>query len=229
MQENNRTIRPICIHLLNNTSFQKLINYEKLKGVENLELDKITKNYLPERVMKKLSDKQMQEFEQNVNNFSNGQLQTQQMMCKGDADKCPYRHDCPFYKSKEYPKGDRCPLELYYAQKWLDEYIKTFSINEEDKHHISLLVSLVVIEVQLMRQQQQVQAEGFEQNVVYKGKEETITIDKKLHNALLLIEQLENRKFKLYKMLQEISEQNKSYQMVGDISSILSKINKGGK
>jgi succinate dehydrogenase flavin-adding protein (antitoxin of CptAB toxin-antitoxin module) len=45
-----------------------------LKGVENLELDKITKNYLPERVMKKLSDKQMQEFEQNVNNFSNGQL-----------------------------------------------------------------------------------------------------------------------------------------------------------
>jgi hypothetical protein len=28
---------------------------------------------------------------------------------------------------------------------------------------------------------------------------------------LLLIEQLENRKFKLYKMLQEISEQNKSY------------------
>lgn len=147
-----------------------------------------------------------------------GQLQTVQIKCKGKK-KCVYEQDCPF----EAPAvGQPCQLEVYYQQKWAADYMNEFGIFAGERQLMSLISSLVQTELQLMRQQAQLQNDGLEQIVITETESGDKRIDKKLHNMITLIDQLERRKIQLLKRIKEETEQRQTEQVVGNIVDLLS-------
>lgn len=180
--------------------------------------DRVKNNQLPERIQKKIKPEVIQQIEEHEE-FDKGQLQTLAMKCKG-KDKCPYGIDCPLDKPK---LGNRCQLEIYYQEKWFDDYIASFGLEPSNKTYTNLVVSLVQVEVQLMRQQSIIQEEGFQQTVVTETADGKKRYDKKLHNVLTLIEQLENRKVKILKELKGLQTQTNTEQIVGDLAKLFQK------
>lgn len=173
--------------------------------------------------MKKLSKELVNQLEQNQPEFELGQLSTLQLICKG-TEKCPYKGRCPITDGLP---GESCPLELLYQRRWYNEYTDSFQVQQNDKQQASLINSLVATELQLMRQQQQLQYDGMEELVITES-EQGKKIEKKLHSIYQLVENLENRKLKLLKSLNELYG-GQSVNIVGDLSSVLSKFNKDKK
>ena len=179
---------------------------------------------LPERVVKKLGRNVLAELEDHEE-FDKGQLQTLALVCKG-KDKCPYGTDCPVSKP---PVSERCPMEIYYQEKWFAEYCESYNIDPVDKSQASLVVSLISVEIQLMRQQSIIAKEGFEQMVVTESEDGRKKYDKKLHNVLQLIDQLEKRKATIIKEIRNSVSTKQTNQIVGDIAQILSMSKKSGE
>lgn len=189
-----------------------------------MEIKPIEQGILPDRIMKKLSKEVIAQLERNQPDFELGQLATLQLVCKGQ-DKCPYKGRCPVQGNELLDES--CPLELLYQRRWFNEYLDSFQVQQSDRQQASLINSLVATELQLMRQQQQLQHDGMEELVITES-ENGKKIERKLHSIYQLVENLENRKVKLLKSLTELYG-GQSVNIVGDLSSLLSKFNKDGK
>lgn len=172
---------------------------------------------LPSRVFSKLKPEVIEAIERKNPHFDFGQLQTLQFLCNG-KNKCPYRQDCPF---DEQPVGERCQLELYYQEKWLSDYLRQFGISQTEKTLLSIVVSLVTVDIQLMRQQSQLQQEGFEQYIFVETEDGNKKVDKKLHNLLSLVDTLERRKISLIKQIKEDVGNQQTQKILGSIVDIL--------
>ena len=185
----------------------------KKDGKQTLE-----KPHLPERLVQKIGSDALAQIEEQ-NEYEKGQLTTLVQYCRG-KNKCPYGPECPI---KNPPAGERCPLELYYQEKWFDEYVQSYNILPSDKKMQTLVVSLVAIEIQLMRQQAIIQQDGFEQTIVTETEDGRKKYDKKLHNVLTLINQLEDRKAKIMKQLDSMVQTKNTETIIGDLAQMLSK------
>lgn len=181
---------------------------------------------LPDRVLQTMSERTISKVGQQAieqiaekQEFDKGQLQTLQMICKG-IDKCPYGTDCPLQQPEEHK---RCQLEIVYQEKWYNEYQQQYGIEHNDKRYQSILTTLISIEIQLMRQQQIISKEGFEQIVVTETEDGKKKYDKKLHNVLQLIDKLEDRKLKVIKELKDVQVQQQTQQLLGDITQLFNK------
>lgn len=179
---------------------------------------------LPERVVKRLGKNVLAEIEQQEH-FDKGQLQTLQITCKG-KDKCPYGTECPLSKP---PVEERCQLEIYYQEKWFNEYSDQYNADVSNRSLVSLIISLVSVEIQLMRQQQIIAKEGFEQMIVTETEDGKKKFDKKLHNVIQLIDMLEKRKTSILKELSNAQTTKQTNQIVGDIAQLLSMTKKSGE
>ena len=176
-----------------------------------------SKPHLPERLVKKIGQDVLAQIEEQ-SEYDKGQLNTLVQFCRGKQ-KCPYGPECPV---KTPPAGERCPLELYYQEKWFDEYVSSYNVLPSDKKMQAFIVSLVQIEIQLMRQQSIIQSEGFEQVIVTETEDGRKKYDKKLHNVLTLINQLEDRKTKIMKQLDSLQQTKATQNIIGDLAQALS-------
>ena len=148
-----------------------------------------------------------------------GQLATVQQICKG-KEKCPYRRDCPF---ETPPVDEQCALEVYYQQKWTNEYMNEYGVFPGERQLMSLIQSLVSIDIQLMRQNAHISQEGLEQYIYVEDENGKKKVDKKLHNLFALIDQLEKRRQQLLKQIKEETQTKQAQQVFGNIVDLLSK------
>lgn len=180
-------------------------------------LPDLKRQSLPERVVKKIGVDQLQKIETNLD-FDKGQLQTIAQICKG-KEKCAYGSECPL---QDQPVNQRCPVEIYYQERWAQDYRTSYAIDQTNRQYDQMIVSLVAVDIELLRARQIIQKEGFEEVVVTES-EDKKRIEKKLHSVIQLINTLEDRKLKLIKELKGMLQQEQTTQIFGDLASRLSK------
>ena len=173
--------------------------------------------HLPERVQQRIGKDVLAQIEEQ-SEYDRGQLQTLAQFCKG-KDSCQYGQECPI---KDPTVGQRCQLELYYSEKWFNDYVESYNVEPSDRKLQQLIVSLVQVDIQLMRQQQIIQHDGFEQYIVTETEAGDRKFDKKLHNVLTLVNQLEDRRTKIMKQLSEFVQSKQTQDVIGDIAQLLS-------
>ena len=173
--------------------------------------------HLPDRIQSKLGKDILAQIEEQTE-YDRGQLQTIAQVCKG-KESCQYGQECPL---KQVETGQRCQLEIYYCEKWFNDYVESYNIEPQDRKLQQLVVSLVSIDIQLMRQQQIISRDGFEQYIVTEAENGGKKFDKRLHNVLTLVNQLEDRRTKVMKQLQEFVQSKQTQDVIGDIAQLLS-------
>jgi len=151
-----------------------------------------------------------------IENMAAGELYTGILHCNG-LKKCPYKTDCPFISYKlpakdneedsssddMLPVGQKCPMEITLAKKWYEAYLDEFTSNQQLTRSLNqLVVTLVSIDIEIMRANSMIADEGFEQNVITET-ETGVKYDKKLHNVLFHIENLQKRREKIITKLQQ--------------------------
>jgi hypothetical protein len=80
------------------------------------------------------------------------------IICKGGE--CPFRETCYLQITGMDVPGERCPIEIAAVVKRFDAYMEELDIKEEDTTDMSLLKNLVDIEIQLVRADKKMAADG---------------------------------------------------------------------
>lgn len=173
-----------------------------------------------QKIESKIGIKRIEEIEQSPELLT-GQVHTVQMRCNGKQ-KCPYGDECPV---SEPPVGKKCALELYQQHNMYLQLIDKFNAHNNETLK-QLIRSLVSVEIQLARQNAIIQSEGFEQYIVTESEDGKKTVQKKLHNVTVLIDQLENRKVKILKQIQDEIQHSNATAIAGDLAQLFEYLKK---
>lgn len=138
-----------------------------------------------------------------VLNMSSGVLFTFLLECK--AEKCVYGVSCPFYSTKKFPKGEKCPMERALAEKWTREYMEQFDVSFRDRTDVTMIQTLVEIDVEIMRAKAELSSEGFKEVVVTET-ERSKTFSKKLNELIIAVEKWHEKRMRILKALNATRE-----------------------
>ena len=142
------------------------------------------------------------------------------MICHGS--KCVLNKVCPLVELKQFPLGKKCPLELYLANKWKEEYISSLKADWNDKVDRMLISELIEIDIMGARANTLLSDEGFIMDNPIGINEQTGTpiTRKEIHVAMDFKELLYKRRSKLLKEMIATREAKAKFMkdMAGDPS-----------
>lgn len=138
-----------------------------------------------------------------VLNMSAGVLFTFLLECK--AEKCIYGASCPFYSTKKFPKGEKCPMERALAEKWTREYMEQFDVSFKERTDVTMIQTLVETDIEIMRAKAELASEGFREVVVTET-ETSKTFSKKLNDLVMAVEKWHEKRMRILKALNATRE-----------------------
>jgi len=142
------------------------------------------------------------------------------MICQGTE--CILGKVCPLVELKRFPIGRKCPMEMYLANKWKEEYMNSLHADWNDKVDRILISELIEIDIMSARANTIISDEGFIMDNPVGVNEQTGApiMRKEIHIAMDLKELLYKRRSKLLKEMIATREAKAKFMkdMVGDPS-----------
>jgi hypothetical protein len=167
-----------------------------------------------------------------INMLQSGELYTVVKLCDG-IEKCQYGKDCPLYlegSSEHVQLSEKCILEYEMAKNWFLQYLSEFDVKYENRSEISLLMSLVEIDIEIMRSNAAISKEGMEQTVVSEREDGRTVFDKKIHTLLSHVDNLHKRRDRVITKLHDFKKSLKNDSKNDYVDYIESlKLRTGGK
>jgi hypothetical protein len=161
--------------------------------VEVLSIDEVSE-YIDD--LDDFSDEEKVMISQRLEKFSGGSIYTSVVMCRGE-ERCSYSPECPF--APDYPEGKKCPVERALANKWFQEYMVSLGVDMSNRSEVSMLQTIVAIELHLMRANSELSYQGLQQKVYKSAGDDTTIIERKEHSLIATIGRLNDQKIKLIK------------------------------
>lgn len=146
--------------------------------------------------MEEFSDEEKAMLARRLEKFSGGSVYTSVLTCRGE-ERCPYSPECPF--APKYPEGQKCPVERALADKWFKEYMVSLAVDMSNRSEVSMLQTIVGIELHLMRANSELSYQGLQQKVYKSSGDDTTIIERKEHSLIATIGRLNDQKVKLIK------------------------------
>lgn len=144
-----------------------------------------------------------------MNRLKGGSFYTQIFTCKGYK-KCPYKGSCPFDETENYPEGEKCPVEMMWAQNYMEQFKKSLGIDPRDYNEFSLLEDLVEVELMINRAQGEISEKGLIM-VYYTMTEDGKLAEVREQNPMInVIDRLQNKKIKLLEQFNATRKTNKN-------------------
>jgi len=146
--------------------------------------------------LEEFSDEEKTALAQRLEKFSGGSVYTAVLTCRG-IERCPYAPECPF--APNYPEGRKCPVERALASKWFNEYRASLGVDMGNRSEVSMLHTMVGIELQLMRANAELSYQGMQQKVYKTSSDDSTIVERKEHSLLGTIGRLNDQKIKIIK------------------------------
>ena len=138
-----------------------------------------------------------------VLNMSSGVLFTFLLECKGK--KCVYGSSFPFIQTERFPIGANFLMERALAEKWTKEYMEQFDVSFKDRTDVTMIQTLVEIDVEIMRAKAEISSDGFRELVVTET-ETSKTFSKKLNDLVMAVEKWHEKRMRILKALSATRE-----------------------
>lgn len=129
-----------------------------VKSPEQLKMQALTEVQMPATWKVSAESRGLIQQSLEIYNTKHGLYSAIPMMCKGQD--CPFAEVCPILDGGNDPSGERCPLEIGLILKRYEDYVKDFSIDEDNVVDMGLVKDLIDYDVQLFRAENRIAMQG---------------------------------------------------------------------